>query len=114
VGPYLKLDYNLTPKFGVRFRGMGLIGTFEDFGYTYTNYSTKYDYKSGSDFVFGVDAIYHVIGNKQESKFGLRIEGGLGFRRWTQNATLSNALPQTDSSYVSYDNKFGATQLTYK
>lgn len=115
-GPALKLDYNITPKLGVGFRGMGVFGAWDlDYEYSDLSYKHKIDYTKGKDFAFGVDAIYHVVGNNQNSeKFGLRLEGGLGYQIWSQNITRTDEAPVTDSSYFSYENTLGENNLVLK
>ena len=113
-GPALKFDYNLTKKFGVGVRGMGVFGTWQGFTSTYATYTYKYEYKKGRGFVIGVDAIYHAVGNNQDSKFGLRVEGGIGFGNEMQSGSNGNNRPATDSSFYSYDFKYSYNNVLLK
>jgi hypothetical protein len=51
----------------------------------------------------GLNARYYIVGNNENSKFGLY--GGLGFGISSSNYSCSykNLLPETDTSYYSYD-----------
>lgn len=118
IGPNIKFDYHLSKKFGVGLRAQSMMGTWQDYNNAlvapYAPYSLFVDYTKGNQTAFSIDAIYHVIGNNQDSKFGMRIEAGLGYHGWSQTANAKTNAPSTNAAYYSYDEKFGVNALTLK
>lgn len=118
-GAYLKLDYHLNKKLSIGFRTSGNFGAWSD-DWTFTLSEPNEAYQVNVDFVKGyqsgitLDAIYHVIGNNQNSKFGMRVEGGLGYFGWTQNSVVKSNAPIENPAYYTYNEKFGGRTVALK
>jgi hypothetical protein len=118
-GPYLKLDYHLTKKFGIGFRATSNFGAWDsDYAFTlsepYEQYKVNVNYFKGYQTGISLDAIYHLIGDNQSSKFGMRVEGGLGYFGWTQNSNLTSNAPEDHPAYYTYQQEFGGHTLALK
>lgn len=117
-GPNLKFDYHLNKKFGVGLRSHYMMGAWQDYNLPaiapYASYSIIGDYKKGNQKAFSIDAIYHAIGNNQDSKFAMRVEAGLGYHGWSQTVNNKTDAPSTDPEYYSYDKKLGMNAFTLK
>lgn len=117
-GPNLKFIYHLNKKLGVGLRAHHMMGTWQDFSFPpfrpFTSYGSLGDYKKGNQTALSIDAIYHVIGNNQDSRFGMRVEAGLGCHGWSQIINNKSIAPASDPEFYSYDKKFGMYAIALK
>jgi hypothetical protein len=118
-GVMLKMDYHLTKKFGIGFRAMSNFGAWDNdwtfnLSEPYQAYQVNVDYTKGYQTGITLDAIYHLIGNNQDSKFGMRVEGGLGYFGWTQNSIVKSNAPVDNPAYYTYNNEFGGHIVALK
>lgn len=118
IGPTLKFDYHLNKKMGVGLRTHYVIGTWQDYinqlTAPYAPYNLIVDYQKGNQMAFSIDAIYHIIGNNQESKFGMRIEAGLGYHGWSQTLNAKTDAPISDPAFYNYNKTFGMRAFSLK
>ena len=117
-GPSLKLDYHVKPTFGLGIRAHHVRGAWPDYSNAlvgpYAPYNLIVDYTNGNQTAISLDAIYHVIGDNQTSKFGMRIEAGIGYHAWSQTSILKTDAPLTDPAYYRYEKRFGMNALSLK
>ncbi len=117
-GPSLKLDYHVNPSFGVGIRAHRVRGTWQDYSNAlegpYAPYNLIVDYTDGNQTAISLDAIYHIIGNNQTSKFGMRVEAGIGYHAWSQTSLLKTDAPLSHPAYYRYEKQFGMNALSFK